>query len=148
MYIPTPAEQTHVFLMCIGFGFVLGIFYDLVRLIRKTFFPLKKALIIQDILYCVISTFAVFCFLLCINNGEARFFTFLGLAFGWVIYYFTFGVLVVRVADTLAGAVHRLFKPIKSIFRLFYVNIKTRVKKSEEKAKKSSKKLQNKSNTT
>ncbi len=141
MYIQTPAQQTYVFLMCIGFGFILGLFYDFVRMIRKSFSNSKRSILLQDILYCVISTFAVFCFLLCCNDGEIRFFVLFGLASGWVIYYFTFGSLVVRVTDAVSGAVRRVFKPIKRLFRFLWV-------KSSKIKEKISKKPENKPNNT
>ncbi len=141
MYIPTPAHQTYVFLMCIGFGFALGIFYDLVRLLRKSFFTFKKALLIQDVLYCIISTFAVFCFLLCVNDGEIRFFTIFGLVTGWIIYYFTFGSLVVKITDEISSAVRYVMRPVRKI-------VVTAICRIRKYSKKTSKNIENKPDNT
>ncbi len=103
MYIPTLAYQTNVFLMCIGFGFLLGVFYHTVCFFRKAFLIFKKAVVVQDILFCIFSTFLIFCFLLCCNDGEIRMFTFAGIALGFVIYYYTFGVFVARVINKAAA---------------------------------------------
>lgn len=148
MYIPTPAHQTHVFLLCIGFGFLLGLFYHTVRFVRKTFFSFKRAVLIQDIIYCVISTFAVFCFLLCCNDGEVRFFTLLGLGLGLLIYYFTLGIFAAKVLDCISRVIRKILKPIRRILNKVFVFIKTKTVKFIKKSKKTSKKQENKPNNT
>ena len=135
MYIPTPAHQTYVFLMCIGFGFILGIFYHLIRFVRKSFFPFKRAVLLQDILYCIISTFAVFCFLLCCNDGEIRFFVFGGFGFGFLIYYFTFGVFVSRFLDRISAVMRKIFRPFTRIFRSLRAALKNKLNKNEKNLK-------------
>lgn len=136
MYIPTPAHQTYVFLMCIGFGFLLGIFYHLVRFIRKTFFPFKRAVLIQDILYCVISTFAVFCFLLCCNDGEIRLFVFGGFGVGLLVYYLTFGLFVSRFLDRISFSFKKIFYPFRRIFTQLSSKIENKRRKKEKNLKK------------
>lgn len=137
MYIPSSARQTYVFLLCIGFGFLLGIFYHLVRFVRKSFFQSKKAIFVQDIVYCIISTFFVFCFLLCCNDGEVRLFTFGGLGLGLFIYYVTFGIFVARFLDKIS-------LPISA----FLGALRSKVKRISKKLKKSQKNSQNKTNST
>ena len=137
MYIPSSARQTYVFLLCIGFGFLLGIFYHLVRFVRKSFFRCKKAIFVQDVLYCVVSTFGIFCFLLCCNDGEIRLFTLGGFALGLFVYYVTFGVFVARFLDKISS-------PISAFFRALSLNGKRIAKK----LKKSRKNSQNNSNST
>ncbi|MBQ8783357.1 MAG: spore cortex biosynthesis protein YabQ [Clostridia bacterium] len=136
MYIPTPAHQTYVFLMCIGFGFLLGIFYHLVRFIRKTFLPFKSAVLIQDILYCVISTFAVFCFLLCCNDGEIRLFVFGGFGAGLLVYYLTFGIFVSRFLDRISLSFKKIFYPFRRIFTRLSAKIENKRRKKEKNLKK------------
>lgn len=119
MYIPEMAQQTRVFLLCVGIGFVLGILYDVVRMLRKIFFTSRKALYVQDILYFVICTFCIFLFLLYANNGGVRAFNFVGMALGWVIYYFTLGVLNVKITEKIVHLFHKIFKKFqKSIIFL------------------------------
>ncbi len=137
MYIPSSAHQTYVFLLCIGFGFLLGIFYHLVRFVRKSFFKSKKAILVQDVAYCVISTFFVFCFLLCCNDGEIRLFTFGGLGLGLFVYYVTFGIFVARFFDKISSPVSAFFGALCS-----------KAKRNSKKLKKSQKNSQNKPNST
>lgn len=131
MYIPSSARQTYVFLLCVGFGFLLGILYHLIRFVRKSFFRSGKAIVVQDISFCVVSTFAVFCFLLCCNDGEIRFFTFGGFGLGLFIYYVTFGVFVARFLDKISSPVAAFFASLKLTFK----KIQKKLKKSPNKAK-------------
>lgn len=133
MYISSSARQTYVFLLCIGFGFLLGMVYHLIRFVRKSLFRSKKAIFVQDILFCVVSTFATFCFLLCCNDGEIRLFAFGGLGLGLFVYYISFGVFVARYLDKISSSVAAFFTKGKRIFK---------------KIKKSKKNSQNKTNTT
>ncbi len=134
MYLPTLKEQTYAFLMCIGFGFLLGFFYDILRFIRKSFLNFKRSLIIQDILFCVISTFLTYCFLLCVNNGEVRVYTLTGLSLGFIIYYFTFGSIIVKLFDALASLIHKIIYPFKKIFRKVIKKLKNFSKNDKNKA--------------
>ncbi len=136
MYIPTPAHQTYVFLLCIGFGFLLGIFYHVIRFIRILLFKSKKAIYAQDVIYCVISSFFIFIFLLCLNDGEIRLFVLSGFAFGLIIYLFTSGVLIKRISDLLLYKIRK--NPLLSKRELTH----------QKSTKKTLKKYENKSNNT
>lgn len=117
MYIPSPARQTYIFMMCIGFGFVTGFFYHLLRFIRKSFFTFRKAVLVQDLLFSVITTFGTFCFLLCCNDGEIRLFVFCGLALGLFFYYISFGIFVARFLDIVSFALSRWLNSLRRVLR-------------------------------
>ncbi len=138
MYIPSSAQQTYVFLMCIGFGFVVGIFYHLLRFIRKAFFTFKAAVLIQDILFCVISAFSVFCFLLCCNDGQIRLFVLCGLALGLFVYYVSFGFFVSKFLDDIALTLHKLMSPLRCVFLYLFTKVKNNTHKIEKTFKKTS----------
>ena len=115
MYIQGMAQQTLSFLLCIGMGFALGLLYDLIRLIRRSFFKSKASFYFLDILYFVICTFAVFFFFICINGGEVRGYLLFGLALGWLTYYFTLHSSVCRLTDPISSFVSSVLVR----FRLF-----------------------------
>lgn len=113
MYIQGMAQQTVSFLLCIGMGFALGLLYDLIRLIRRSFFKSKASFYFFDILYFVICTFAVFFFFICINGGEVRGYLFFGLALGWLTYYFTLHTLVCRITDPAVAFISKILMRFK-----------------------------------
>lgn len=136
MYIPTPAHQTYIFFLCTGFGFLLGLFYHFIRFLRMIITTSKKGIYIQDAVFCLFSTFALICFLLCCNDGEIRFFELTGFALGMVIYLFTFGTFVKKYLTLFSVKIRKILcYPLK------------RIKKSK-KHKKVQKKHKNKLNNT
>ena len=87
-----------------------------------------------------------FVFLLAVNQGEIRGFIIAGEGLGFLIYYFSFGLLAVRVSSFLVHAVHRLFYfisvPFRALFRLLkklFGKIGISVEKTSKKIAKKSK---------
>lgn len=136
MYIPSPAHQTNVFLLCIGFGFLLGIFYHIVRFLRKSFLNFKKAVLIQDIFFCIISTLLMFCFLLCCNDGEVRFFLLVGFFLGFLVYYSTFGVFVAKNLDKISSSINRISALFRQLLTKIFDNMKNKAVKNKKTFKK------------
>ena len=128
MYIQGMAQQTQVFLLCTGFGFAAGALYDVIRLVRKSFFKGIRAVAAQDIIFFIVLTPAAFFFMLCINDGELRFYPYFGMAAGFFIWYFTLGTPVKCLFDKLSVLIFRIFRPVfvftKEIFKKTIKNIK------------------------
>jgi len=107
-YLPNIAAQTRQFLLCLGFGFALGILYDLFRIIRLlTNKTGTAALLIQDILYCLLCTGFTFFFLLSACDGALRAYAVLGEILGWLIYYVSFGTVALKSSEWLVRALRR-----------------------------------------
>ena len=110
MYIQGMAQQTQVFMLSTGFGFLAGALYDVIRFIRKIFSSSVGAVIFQDILFFIICTFGSFFFLLCVDDGKLRAYPYLGMLFGFFIWYFTLGLPVSRIFNRVSAFLNRLFK--------------------------------------
>ena len=93
MYMLTIADQTRLFLLALGLGFLLGIVYDLFRVVRMAFTMRRVGVFIQDVLFFLTCAAATFLFLLAVNQGEIRGFIIAGEGLGFLIYYFSFGLL-------------------------------------------------------
>mgnify|MGYP002244696904 CR=1 FL=1 len=123
MYMLTIADQTRLFLLALGLGFLLGIVYDLFRVVRMAFTMRRVGVFIQDVLFFLTCAAATFLFLLAVNQGEIRGFIIAGEGLGFLIYYFSFGLLAVRVSSFLVHAIHRLFFVISVPFsRSFFAS--------------------------
>ena len=104
----TVASQTQVFGLSCLFGVVLGIYYDVFRIIRLVVRPGKKAVFFYDVLYllsCGVFTF-LFCF--AVNYGEVRFYLLAGEGIGWCLYHLTLGELIMRCSAFLTGVIKRV----------------------------------------
>lgn len=150
LYSLSLAKQTQSFLMSLGFGFVMGLFYDLFRIVRVSFFKGKAAVIAFDVLYCVFLCFCTYSFCLTVSEGEIRAYILLGSAAGFVIYYFSLGVLIFKAAERITDFVKRIISKILKVilfpFSFVFGKAAAFFKKTVKKSRKSTQKVKNKSN--
>lgn len=125
VYLSGVAQQTQLFLYAFGFGFVLGVLYDVFRIIRLILSGGKSAVFVADILYLAVCTLLTFYFALVLNSGVLRGYILAGEILGWLVYYFSLGVIVVRISNrvistcrkALSGFIRLLRRPIKFVVR-------------------------------
>ena len=146
IYIQGMAEQTEIFFYSLGFGFLLGILYDIFRLVRLIVSRSKGVILFMDLLYFAVCSLLVFCFILAADSGKVRLYTVAGEVIGWLIYYFSFGTVAIRFSNAVVSffkrvnyAVSRRIKSVfGKIFRKFRKtgeNCKKIIRKSDKKAK-------------
>lgn len=111
-YIQGLAGQTEIFLYSLGFGFLLGILYDVFRTLRLIISLSKGFAFFCDLLYFVICAFLTFCFILVADSGRVRLYVFFGEALGWFIYYFSFGAIAIRFTNAVTGFFRRIFSAV------------------------------------
>ncbi|MBE6796324.1 MAG: hypothetical protein E7533_07055 [Ruminococcaceae bacterium] len=144
MYSVPHSQQLSIFLTSLGVGFILGIFYDILRAVRLSITKNKKACVFFDILYFIVTAIASFIFILAANKGEIRFYIIAGEIIGWAFYYLSFGIAVVKFTDKLVSAFRSfcslIFRVITLPFRAVIRLIKAIIKKSSPIFKKTEKK--------
>ncbi len=145
------AVQTKNFLLSLGFGFLIGIVYDFLRIIRLCISSKKIAILIFDLIYCICFCFMFFIFLLTVNEGQFRFYLLLGTGVGFSVYYFSLGAIIFSFSKSLTEFIKKWSKRFFSVlcfpFRWFFSRIKGGVHKKLEKSRKRVKKMKNKSKT-
>ncbi len=121
-YIQGLSAQTEIFLLALGFGFILGILYDVFRTFRMIISDSAPFIFLMDILYFLLCTFLVFCFNLTVDGGKIRLYVMLGDLLGWLIYYFSLGEISVRISNAAVSLVRRaaaaIFKPVSGLVKL------------------------------
>ncbi len=151
MYSVPQSRQLTIFLCALGAGFLLGILYDIMRAMRLSFTTSKAAVIIFDVVYFLLCGILSFLFILALNKGEVRFYIIAGEIIGWLFYYISLGVAVIKLTDAFVSAFNKaksfIFKVISAPFRLIYrainricLKISTLFKKTEKKSEKIRKK--------
>lgn len=123
--------QLFLFLQAIFFGIGLGIFYDVFRILRIAVKDNSIIIFFEDLLFFISASIFTFLFIFSVNSGQLRWFIFLGLILGFVVYYFTLGKLVLKISQVIIKAVKTIFKflfslfikPFVIIFRWFYKKI-------------------------
>lgn len=96
-----------------GLGFVLGLVFDLLRVLRALTHPSAAAVFWQDVLFCVGGATAFFFFLLPITGGTVRGYLLLGTAVGFAVYLGTFGRFLVSLCQKASRVWGRLTAPLR-----------------------------------
>lgn len=123
----TVAAQTQMFLLSCGFGFLLGLLYDVFRLVRMAFFSQKIVVFFQDILYFTVCGCLTFLFALTMNYGEIRGYVLLGEVLGWIIYYYSLGAMIFQASTAIVKALKKVVAfillaisaPFQFLFQIF-----------------------------
>lgn len=123
-YIQGISVQTEIFLYSIGFGFLLGVLYDIFRIIRKVISDSGAFVFLMDILYFAVCAFLIFCYNLVVDSGRIRIYIILGHVLGWLIYYFSLGSVAVRLSNAIIAFLRRIFSPAIRFFG--FLNLKVR----------------------
>ncbi|MBQ7934794.1 MAG: spore cortex biosynthesis protein YabQ [Clostridia bacterium] len=118
------SQQAMAFLWSAVLGAALGVLYDWFRIGRI----LKKkwwlTVFLEDLLFSLLAAIATaFCFTLT-NYGQVRLFLLVGEGLGFIIYFNTIGVLVVKQARLFARFLAFLRRQFCQIFRFFGRNIR------------------------
>ncbi|WP_243427875.1 spore cortex biosynthesis protein YabQ [Alkaliphilus hydrothermalis] len=89
-------HETYVLLGTIYGGILIGFIYDLYKVFRGVFSPKKLATNLQDILFWSIITMVAFYVLIFTNQGQLRFYNFLGFIIGVLVYYYLLSKTIIR----------------------------------------------------
>lgn len=108
-----------------GFGFILCVLYDALRMIRRLFTQKTAGIIVQDTLFFCVSALAVFCFLLVCDYGKIRMYTLSALVLGFAVCSLSFGSLVIALSDKLSDYFHKLLRLVGLPFRRLFSLIRS-----------------------
>lgn len=127
-------SQAYIFFIFIINGIIIAFIFDLFRISRKTFKTPDFLTYIEDILFwiitCIILAYSIYTY----NNGEIRFYMFIGLLIGAIIYIITISKYIikifVKIIDKIKHILQLLTKfviyPIKQLFikPIYFIFIK------------------------
>lgn len=119
-YLIGMGEQAKIFLLSLGFGFFIGILYDVVRLFRILLGNGKKSFLVLDVFYMLFASTLTFLFLLTQTGGSVRAYVLLGELLGFLIYFVTLGTLIAAVFDRLTAFLFRFFEKLFSGCKRFF----------------------------
>ncbi|MDE6707684.1 MAG: spore cortex biosynthesis protein YabQ [Oscillospiraceae bacterium] len=108
----TVDEELLLFFGAILLGIPAGIVFDVTRLFRKL---LKHNIILvalEDILYFILISFLMLCYISAFGRGEFRVYYLVGCFLGFMVYYYTLGAIIMRFSDILLMPVHWVWNKI------------------------------------
>jgi len=145
-------EELWIFGCACLLGVFFGAVYDVTRVVRAVFRHNKAMVFVEDFLYMLFVSLCFFIFSMELVRGQLRFFVLLGNVFGFALFHYTAGNVVVYFARKVADFLKKwffypifrtLFKPLLMGFRKIstktkevFVQKSKRLKKIEKSRKK------------
>lgn len=121
--------QEQVFMFFFIIGIIIGIFFDMFKVLRKAFKTSDLFTFIEDFIFLLGSSILIILGILKLNSGEIRFFLFLGIFFGILSYSLTISNLCVIILYTFVEVCKKIFEfPLHCLKKLF-LSIKSANKK-------------------
>lgn len=101
-------------------GIIYCLLYDILRALRraKKFSDITVA--VQDIIYFIIISPITFLYLLAATNGELRFYIFLGIFLGFLLFFYTVSRLWVAILKVCFSAIFGIFNKIFTLQNAFF----------------------------
>lgn len=128
-------SQEEVFLLFFIIGIIIGLIFDFFKVLRKSFKTKDIITFVEDLLFLFLTGSLIIFGIIKINSGEVRFYLFLGMFFGILIYSLTISKLYViilyefvRICKKIIAFFVKIFLSIlqmfKKIVKLFFKQIK------------------------
>ena len=124
----------------LAYGGVLGLFYDILRILRITITPGVVIAFIQDIIFWLFSAVATFIYVFVFSNGTVRLIFLFFVALGWLMYYISIGNLVVFLWSAAVTPVKSFLRRLKRFIIRPAVPFIEKLKDKREKLQKNIKK--------
>ena len=110
-------NQAYLFLIFVINGLLIGLLFDMFRILRISFKTKDLVTYIEDIIFWILTGIIVLYSIFAFNNGEIRFFMFFAIVIGVVLYMTLFSNYVIK------SSVH-IIKILKNIFGFIYKIVK------------------------
>ncbi|MBQ7580749.1 MAG: spore cortex biosynthesis protein YabQ [Clostridia bacterium] len=143
MYIDTLAYQTREFFYSMGFGFILGMLYDLTGAFRLAVYNGKKKAALFDVVFAISAAFMSVIFVLGSCRGKFAFYVVFGISVGFVIYLFSLGCVFRRAAARIILAFKSFFDAVSKALGRFAKKITQTIVALTKKCSKNRKKSKN-----
>ena len=156
-------NQASLFLVFVINGVIIGLVFDIFRILRKSFKTSDAITIIEDILFWIITGIIILYSIFVFNNGEIRFFMFIGIFLGTMLYMLLISRYVIKVSVGIISVIKKIvgfiFKilifPIQAIYKIIknilkkpilfcYINLKKTIRQIATKISKNKKKKEKK----
>lgn len=117
-------NQVYVFITFILNGILIGMLFDGFRILRKSFKTPDVVTYVEDIIFSISSGLLILFSVMKFNNGEIRFYLFLGIILGLIFYLLTFSRVFIKVSISIIMILKKVVNviiiiPFKYIYNFF-----------------------------
>lgn len=110
-------NQAYLFLIFSLTGVIIGILFDIFRVLRKNLKTANIITYLEDILFWILTGALILYNIWYFNDGEIRLFMFLGIIMGVLIYILTLSDIFIKINSFILGIFKKIFQAIEVIFR-------------------------------
>lgn len=109
-------NQLYIFLCFLLTGIVIGVLFDIFRILRKSFKTWDIVTYIQDFIFWILTGVILLYSIFTFNNGELRAFVFVGILLGVTVYILLVSKYFIKIAVKIILIIKKiLFYPINFI---------------------------------
>lgn len=127
-------NQAYLFIVFSLTGVIIGILFDIFRILRRTFKTNNIITYIEDILFWILTGILILYNIWYFNNGEIRIFMFLGIIMGILIYISTLSSILIKIftkilltlKNIIILPIRKIFTNINHFFAIFVKKNKTK----------------------
>ena len=113
------SNQAYLFLIFVINGIIIGLVFDFFRILRISFKTKDFITYIEDILFWIITGIILLYSIFIFNNGQIRFFMFLGVIIGVISYILLISKYIIKVNVFIINLVKKIFLiPLKFIYKI------------------------------
>ncbi len=115
-------NQIYLFAIYMLCGIVIGIGFDIFRVLRKSFRTSDMVTYIEDILFGILTGIFLIIMLFIFNNGQLRFFIFVAIFLGLLLYLLTISKYFIKINVIILAfikkLVHMMLYPIQKLYKI------------------------------
>ena len=115
--------QGQIFILFFLLGIVIGSIYDIFRVIRKNFKTSDFVTQIEDIIFLIISGILILCFILKFCIGEIRFYVFIAIFLGILLYFLTISKPYVIILNIVVKFCKKILSFFVNLIKIPYIHI-------------------------
>lgn len=110
-------NQLYIFLCFFLTGVIIGILFDIFRILRKSFKTWDIITYIQDFIFWILTGIILLYSIFTFNNGELRAFVFVGILLGITLYILLISKYFVKISVKIVSIIKEiLYFPINKIY--------------------------------
>lgn len=129
-------SQEQIFVLFFIVGLIIGIIFDFFRAIRKNYKACDFITLVEDILFLGFASFLIIFSIIRINGGEIRFYLFLAIFFGILLYSLTISNLCVIIFSVIVRICKNMLQIPSLVFKKVVKSLKKTIKNFEVNKKK------------
>lgn len=108
-------NQAYLFLVFTINGIIIGLLFDIFRILRRSFKTSDGITYIEDILFWILTGFILLYSIFTFSNGEIRFYMFFGVFLGCLIYMIAFSKYFIKINVRIIVIIKKIVGKIISI---------------------------------